>query len=85
MTGGLALSASSDVKSKLGTLGVQQGDIDAAHSKMVTLGVVTDVLLGATLAAGGVSLYFTLRSPPSSSGAASLTATPRGGRFTVTF
>jgi hypothetical protein len=91
VTGVLALQASSDLKTKLGTLGVSQQDIDSAHSKTTSLGIASDALLGATAVAAGVSLYFTLRTPPADTARAPLPTTiavapaGRGARIEVTF
>jgi hypothetical protein len=91
VTGVLALRASSDLKTKIGTLGVSQQDIDSAHSKTTALGIASDVLLGATAVAGGVSLYYTLRTPSTDSAAArpsttvALSPAARGARLEVSF
>lgn len=63
--GALALGASSELGDLKETRGVSPEDLDAASSKATTFAVVTDVLAGAAIVAGGISLYLTLRSPPS--------------------
>ncbi len=91
VTGGLALSASSDLKTKIGTLGVTQQEIDSAHSKTVALGIASDALLGATAVAAGLSLFFTLRTPSAETAHArppttvALAPAGRGARLEVTF
>lgn len=67
ITGVLALGASSDLSSKLDTFGATRAEVDDARSKTRTLALVTDVLLGVTVAAAGASLYFTLSGGPESS------------------
>jgi hypothetical protein len=91
VTGGLALSASSDLKTKIGTLGVTQQEIDSAHSKTVALGIASDALLGATAVAAGLSLFFTLRTPSAETArkephpTVAIAPAGRGARFEVTF
>ncbi|WP_197041222.1 PEGA domain-containing protein [Chondromyces apiculatus] len=67
--GVLALGASSDLQDLRGTRGVAASDLQDASSKATTMSVVCDALTGAALIAGGISLYFTLRTPPSDSAA----------------
>ena len=60
VTGALALSASRELKTdREGP--TTRAELDAAQKKTKTWALVTDVLTGATLVAGGVSLYFTLK------------------------
>jgi len=66
VTGVLALKAHSDQDTTKSHLDVTQGELDSANKKVQHLALVTDILLGATAVAGGVSLYLTLRSPGSS-------------------
>jgi hypothetical protein len=85
VTGVLALGAHSDAQTKLGTLGVKASDVEAAHSKTVTLAAVTDALGGAAIVMAGVTIALGVtggkREPPP----AALTLGPRGaalsGRF----
>ncbi|AKT41415.1 PEGA domain-containing protein [Chondromyces crocatus] len=91
--GVLALGASSDLQDLRGTRGVSAADLSAASSKATTMSVVTDALAGAALIAGGVSLYFTLRTPPSdsagnaraSSPGLQLGISPRGAQLVGSF
>lgn len=64
ITGGLALSASGDLKKKLDTFGTPRADLDAAGSNTRTLALTTDILLGATVVGAGVSLILTLTRGP---------------------
>lgn len=63
--GVLALGASGELGDLKETRGVSPEDLDAASSEATTFAVVTDALTGAAIVAGGISLYFTLRSTPS--------------------
>jgi hypothetical protein len=63
VTGVLALKAHSDQDATKNRLGVTESDLSAANSKVSHLALVTDILLGATVVTGGISLYLTLRSP----------------------
>ncbi len=75
VTGVLALRAKSDFKDEQEKFGVTSDQLDDKNSRARTLGIVTDVLLGATAVAGGVSLYLTLSS--GKSGAAESTGALR--------
>jgi hypothetical protein len=66
VTGVLALGASNDLKDKINTLGARPDDITSAHGKTATLALTTDILTGAAIVLGGVSLYLTLSSGPKS-------------------
>ncbi|MBI5535379.1 MAG: PEGA domain-containing protein [Deltaproteobacteria bacterium] len=61
ITGVLALSASKDLASKRDTPNVGSDTLEDARSKTSTLALTTDILGAATLVAGGVSLYLTLK------------------------
>jgi hypothetical protein len=67
VVGGLALSASSDLRTKLDTFGASRTDIDAARGKTRTLALTTDVLLGLTGAMAVTSVVVTVVSLRSSS------------------
>lgn len=67
VTGVLSLGATSDHNDKLNQFGTPRADLDDSRSKARTLSIATDVLLGAALITGGVSLYLSLRTRPSSS------------------
>lgn len=60
VTGILALSASSDLKSARGRAGTTAEELDAKRGKTSTLALATDVLGGAALVSAGIALYFTL-------------------------
>ena len=60
IVGGLALSASSDLTAKLETFGTSRAEVDDARAKTKNLAITTDVLLGVTAVAAGVSLFVTL-------------------------
>lgn len=59
----VALGASSDLKNARDQSGSTRTGLDDARSKVKTTALVTDVLLGATIITGGISLYLTLRTP----------------------
>ncbi len=58
--GALALSKSSALSSDLTTPGATRAQIDDARSATKTMALVSDVLLGTTIAAAGTSLVLTL-------------------------
>jgi hypothetical protein len=62
VVGGLALSSSSDLRTKLDTFGTSRADIDAARSKTGTLALTTDVLVGLTGAMAVTSAILTITS-----------------------
>jgi len=82
VTGLLALRSSSQLKDQQNTIPVERSDLDSSHRKLRGFSIAADVLTGATLVAGGVATYLTLRRPKSetsvSIGPASLVV---GGRF----
>jgi hypothetical protein len=84
-TGVLALGAHSDAETKLGTLGVKSSDVEAAHSKVATLALVTDIVGGTAIAMAGVTIALGVTSGKSAPAKAALTLGPRGavisGRF----
>jgi hypothetical protein len=59
VTGILALSASSDLKNALNTTPGSSDTISSDHSKTFALALTTDILIGAAIVAGGISIYFT--------------------------
>lgn len=61
--GVLALGASSDLKDLRAQQGASPEALSDAASKTTTLAIVTDVLTGAALIAGGISIYYTVTSP----------------------
>lgn len=62
VVGGLTLSASSDLKDKRETFGTTRTELDEARDKTKTMALVTDILIGATAVAAGVSIYLTATS-----------------------
>jgi hypothetical protein len=76
VTGVLALGAASDLKAKREpTSGATRDDLDAAGKKTSAFALATDLLGGAAVVAGAVTLYFTVRTPPAPEGAAAKPAT----------
>ncbi|RYE90680.1 MAG: PEGA domain-containing protein [Myxococcales bacterium] len=67
VTGGMALSASSSLSTARDRPDPSRRDLDDQSSKAKNLALVSDILLGATVVAGGVSLYLTLRTPKADS------------------
>jgi hypothetical protein len=61
--GVVALGASSDLKDQRDKPSSTRSSLDDARSKVKTTALVTDILLGATILTGGISLYLTFRSP----------------------
>ncbi|HSO33849.1 MAG TPA: PEGA domain-containing protein [Labilithrix sp.] len=74
-TGILALGASSRLDHEKNRYDVTDEELDDASSRAKTFAVVTDIFFFTTLAAAGVSVYFTLK-PPSWTQAASLRVAP---------
>jgi len=74
VTGVLALSKSGELSSDLTTPGATRMQIDDARSSTKSLALVSDVLLGATIAAAGTSLVLTLINRP---------AKPQAGQVSV--
>jgi PEGA domain/Tetratricopeptide repeat len=70
VTGVLALGASSDLKTKRTSANPTSADLDSAKTKTQTLALVTDILTGCAVVAGGVTLYFTIAGGSSSAPAA---------------
>lgn len=82
ITGVLALGASSDLEAELERFPADPNAIDSANGKAFGLGVATDVLIGASVVAAGISTYLTIDWALESDAAA---ATPpaKTGRVTV--
>ena len=76
VTGALALSKSHELSSDLSTAGATRAQIDDARSATRTMALVSDVLLGTTIAAAGTSLVLTLVNRP---------AKPQAGQVSVRF
>jgi hypothetical protein len=89
ITGVLALGAHGDAVTALATRGVKAADVEAAHSKAATLGLVTDVLGGAAIVMGGVTIVLAATSGKGhvdeAKPAAALQLSPRGVLFTGRF
>lgn len=66
VTGILALKASSTLKSDRDTLGASRSVLDDDQSRVKRWSIASDVLLGATLVAGGITAYFWLKKPDDS-------------------
>ena len=89
ITGVLALGAHSDAETKLATRGSTDADVEAAHSKTATLGLVTGVLGGAAIVMGGLTIVLAATSGKghvnAAKPAAALQLSPRGALFTGRF
>jgi hypothetical protein len=59
VTGALALTSSSALKNDLSTIQTTNSNISSDHSKTFALALTTDILIGAAIVAGGISIYFT--------------------------
>jgi hypothetical protein len=79
VTGVLALGASSDLKAQRTSGTATRDDLASAKSRTQTFALVTDILTGCAVVAGGITLYFTLAGGSSSD--AKPTATPPAGAF----
>jgi hypothetical protein len=62
ITGVLALSASSDLEASRAAPGVSRATLNEQSSKVSTMALVSDILSGCAVVAGGVSLVLTIRS-----------------------
>lgn len=80
VTGILAVDQRNDFEEKQATFGVNPSELEDKRSNAQTLGIVTDVLLAATIVSAGFSTYFTIRwagsSPSKSSASNGLYLTP---------
>lgn len=65
VTGILATSKSSSLKDARGQFPANKADLDSQASSVKTLALVTDILGASALVLGGVTLYFTLTKPSS--------------------
>jgi hypothetical protein len=79
VTGILALGASSDLKTQRTSGTATRDDLDSAKSKTQTFALVTDILTGCAVVAGGITLYFTVAGGSSSD--AKPAAAPPAGAF----
>lgn len=87
VTGVLALKAHSDQDDTKHRLGASPSELDSARSKTQHFALASDILLGATVVMGGISIYLTARSPghPATSDQAKLTVLPGGVRAQFPF
>lgn len=94
VTGVLALGASGDVKDKLAAYPADPQAIESAHKKAIAFSVATDVLTAAAIAAGGVSIWLTVKhrrdaaeqsAPAPAAPSARLVVLPRGVSIAGTF
>lgn len=65
VTGILATSKSSSLKDARATFPADKADLDSKASSVKTLALVTDILGASAIVLGGVTLYFTLTKPSS--------------------
>ena len=79
VTGILALGASSNLKTQRTSGTATRDALDSAKSKTQTFALVTDILTGCAVVAGGITLYFTVAGGSSSD--AKPAATPPAGAF----
>jgi hypothetical protein len=84
VTGILALGASSDLKTQRTSGAATRDGLDLAKSKTQTLALVTDILTGAAVVCGGITLYFTIAGGSSSSDAKPAAAPPAGAFYKPT-
>ena len=64
ITGALAYDASRDLKERRNTLGASPDELDQESRRTRNLALTADILAGATVVAGGVSVYLTLTGGP---------------------
>ncbi len=82
----LALGAKSQQTKEKEKLGVSSAELEASASKVKSLALVTDILLGATVISAGVAVYLTLKTPRTSSDEkVSLVIHPKGASLIGTF
>lgn len=79
VTGVLALSASSELETQRQGVGISRDTLDDQSSKVGTLALVSDILTGCAVVAGGVSLYFTITAGPSAPSDAKESTAPAAG------
>ncbi len=81
----LAFGAHADQLNTKARRGVTTGELNAAADRVETRALATDILLGATVVAAGVSLYLTFRPSPESDSVAELQLAPSGVWLSHTF
>jgi hypothetical protein len=89
VTGVLAVKQRNDFEEKQATFGVNPSDLEDKRSNAQTLGIVTDVLLAATIVSAGFATYFTIRwagsSPSKSSASNAFYLTPGSAGWVRSF
>jgi hypothetical protein len=88
VTGALAVVAHADAQNDVHTLGVSASTVESAHSKTATLALATDILGGAAIAGGVVTLVLGLtggKRAPAAPGATAISIGPRGAVLTGSF
>jgi hypothetical protein len=63
VVGALAFKAAGDLKDERGRAGATRDDLDSARSKTKSTALVADILTGAAVVVGGISLYLTVSKP----------------------
>lgn len=74
VTGFLALRAKNDLNAQQNAFPASAADLGTAQSRMRAFALTTDILAGAAVIAGGVSIYLTLTSPKKERGASAPSA-----------
>jgi hypothetical protein len=82
---GLAWSAWVDLHDERSRLGTTREVLNAKHAKLQTFSVAADICLATTLAAGGLSLYWTLSGAPATTATTALTVSASSIAFQGTF
>ncbi|MBX3229707.1 MAG: hypothetical protein KIT84_05185 [Labilithrix sp.] len=85
VVGTFAVGKRNDFEERQATFGVSRKSLEDAQSSAQTLGVVTDVLLVATVAAAGVSTWFTIDYVKKKKRSTGLVVTPFGVGYTRSF
>ncbi len=67
VTGFLALSAKNDNEDQAKTLGTTRADLEDSQQRMDNFALATDILLGAAVVAGGLTIYFAADGPSETS------------------
>ncbi len=85
VVGILALKANSDQNDTVHRLGATRSEIDDAHSKTKSLSLAADILTGAAVVMGGVSLYLSLHRNERTGAQTSARLTPGGASIVGQF
>ncbi len=78
VTGVIALHRGSQLDDARNDAPSTRAHLDSLHSSMKGYALATDILGGAAIVAGGISLYLTLAKPSATTGAVTITPTTRG-------